>query len=317
MKRTTEQFEKELKLIQSNIKVIGNYINTDTKITVEDKYNILYNVKPYKLLQGKKPSIQSAVDKNLAFEIKARILHGDKYGYSLINYIKSDVKIEIICPVHGVFKQNPYHHLMGKGCEKCGTIKRGKERRLTNQEFINKCQQIHGNEYDYTNTEYIHSKIKVFITCKKHGEFDQAPFNHIGGQGCPKCKKIKISNKARKNSYGWSRTNWIKKNNSKTDSDPQIYIIKCFNFNEKFVKIGMTLNSIKKRYPGKSEMPYNYDVLKIIKGNAGEMFDLEQKIKKFFKKDFYIPIIKFNGMYESYDINKLQKILKFIENEQY
>lgn len=33
--------------------------------------------------------------------------HGDKYDYSLVNYINSYTKIKIICPVHGIFEQPP------------------------------------------------------------------------------------------------------------------------------------------------------------------------------------------------------------------
>ena len=48
------------------------------------------------------------------------IVHGDKYDYSEVDYIKSSLKVKIICPKHGVWQQTPNNHLHGFGCPKCG-----------------------------------------------------------------------------------------------------------------------------------------------------------------------------------------------------
>lgn len=52
---------------------------------------------------------------------KAKIIHGDKYDYSLIEYNGNRQKVEILCKEHGVFKQTPYNHLLEKGCPNCFT----------------------------------------------------------------------------------------------------------------------------------------------------------------------------------------------------
>lgn len=57
------------------------------------------------------------------FIAKAKLIHGDKYDYSLVNYINSHTKINIICKNHGIFKQSPTKHLSGHGCNFCGVIK--------------------------------------------------------------------------------------------------------------------------------------------------------------------------------------------------
>lgn len=54
---------------------------------------------------------------------KANIKHSNKYTYDLTNYINLSTKIDIICPIHGIFKQIPNSHLSGKGCFKCRNIK--------------------------------------------------------------------------------------------------------------------------------------------------------------------------------------------------
>jgi len=69
-------------------------------------------------------------------------------------------------------------------------------KKLTNDEFIEKAQQIHENKYDYSNVVYINNMKKVEIICKnpKHGSFLQAANNHLRGCGCPKCgKSIKLT----------------------------------------------------------------------------------------------------------------------------
>lgn len=45
--------------------------------------------------------------------------HGNKYDYSLVNYINTDTKIKIICPTHGIFYQRPSSHLNGHNCNFC------------------------------------------------------------------------------------------------------------------------------------------------------------------------------------------------------
>lgn len=46
-------------------------------------------------------------------------VHGNKYDYSKVEYVDSERKVTIICPVHGEFKQSPFHHLLGHACKRC------------------------------------------------------------------------------------------------------------------------------------------------------------------------------------------------------
>jgi len=54
-----------------------------------------------------------------SFIAAARARHGDKYDYSQTIYARSARKVEIICPIHGVFKQVANDHVMGRGCRAC------------------------------------------------------------------------------------------------------------------------------------------------------------------------------------------------------
>ena len=57
------------------------------------------------------------------FISRAKLIHGDKYDYSKVNYISAKTKICIICPVHGEFWQEPAVHLSGCGCPICNESK--------------------------------------------------------------------------------------------------------------------------------------------------------------------------------------------------
>lgn len=50
---------------------------------------------------------------------KVQAVHGDRYDYSLAEYVNTETKVKIICKVHGMFEQRPKCHENGKGCVKC------------------------------------------------------------------------------------------------------------------------------------------------------------------------------------------------------
>jgi hypothetical protein len=64
-------------------------------------------------------------------------------------------------------------------------------KRMTQDEFINKCIQVHGLKYDYSKVQYVNGDTKVIIICPKHGEFLQRANCHTNDkQGCPECAKL-------------------------------------------------------------------------------------------------------------------------------
>ena len=56
------------------------------------------------------------------FIMKAKEVHGDRFDYSLTDYVSSHEKVKIVCSVHGAFEQKAYRHLQGNGCQKCKSI---------------------------------------------------------------------------------------------------------------------------------------------------------------------------------------------------
>jgi hypothetical protein len=120
---------------------------------------------------------------------KSKLIHGDKYDYSLVNYKNMYTKVDLICKMHGIFKSIPKEHIYKKcGCSLCN-LGYLKNNNISNVDFIEKAKLIHGDKYDYSKTEYKNSRSKVIITCKKHGNFTQKPESHLRGRGCPNCKQ--------------------------------------------------------------------------------------------------------------------------------
>ena len=140
------------------------------------------------------------------FITEAKVIHGDKYDYSLVNIIGNNKsKVKIKCNTCGsIFEQKINNHLNGSGCPNCARRSR-KEAQIGNKEdFIAKAKEVHGDKYNYDKVEYKGNDEKVVITCLKHGDFPITPHNHKAGCGCQKCKQSHLEEQTRL---------WLEKNN--------------------------------------------------------------------------------------------------------
>ncbi len=107
----------------------------------------------------------------------------DKYDYSLVDYKNTNTSIDIVCLLHGIFKQSPKNHLEGKGCPKCAVEKHTK----THQRFLEEAQEIHPDKFIYLSA-YEAYKTKIKIQCRScQNVFLQTPDSHLQGCGCQKC----------------------------------------------------------------------------------------------------------------------------------
>ena len=131
---------------------------------------------------------------NTEYFIKhAKLKHGDRYDYFNVQCYNANDKVEIICPVHGKFKQNANQHLKGHGCPKCNFYQMAKDRAMGKELFINKAKELFGEKYDYSKVEYINGQKNVCLICPLHGEFEVTPNNHLSKKsGCPICNESKL-----------------------------------------------------------------------------------------------------------------------------
>ena len=123
---------------------------------------------------------------------EAIAVHGDKYDYSLVAYIRTGSKVKIVCREHGEFLQVPSSHLNGCGCPLCkykAHSERMDKKRLSTEDFIKKAKSVHCERYDYRKASYKATDVKLVVTCNEHGDFLVSPHNHLRGKGCPRCAK--------------------------------------------------------------------------------------------------------------------------------
>lgn len=192
-------FKIKLKQVQPHLIVVGEYINSKTKILIKDKVGILYKILPDDLLQKVSPSIQSALNKNLAFKIMSEQIHGALYDYSIVNYNKNTNKVKIICKICGnLFLQRAYKHLQGDGCPKCGLEKAqsANKKILDNRRktIVDDITQKHDNRINCDKLIYNGNKIKSLFGCNvniEHGYWMATPNDILDGCGCPLCKSSK------------------------------------------------------------------------------------------------------------------------------
>ena len=188
-RKTTEQFIKEAKEIHGNkydySKV--DYNRIDKNVIIGCLTHGDFQQTPKMHLRGSgcnKCAVERSIEVNVKtteqFIKEAKEIHGDKYDYSLVNYVNAHTPITIICPIHGKFNQIPPSHTRGYGCKQCAT-------RDTQETFIKKSKSVHGDRYDYSKVIYNYSTDKVIITCSKHGDFKQQAQSHVQGRGCPIC----------------------------------------------------------------------------------------------------------------------------------
>lgn len=131
--------------------------------------------------------IPSRKSNTTKFIQRATIVHGNRYDYSLVDYVDSVTKVKIICPDHGEFIQAPVEHIRGKNCPRCAMRDRNVSKGCNTETFIRRAKVVHGNRYDYSMVNYKLATQYVKIICPEHGVFEQVPHSHLKGAGCPIC----------------------------------------------------------------------------------------------------------------------------------
>lgn len=133
---------------------------------------------------------------------KFKEIHGEKYNYSLVEYINPKTKIKIKCNECGnQWDCLPYNHINGSGCKVCQYRKLKQNQPFTKEQYIKIAIDKHGNNYDYSLVKYKNKRTKIKIKCNTcKSIFEQRPDSHLQGSGCKVCQynnlpqnQIKIS----------------------------------------------------------------------------------------------------------------------------
>ena len=101
----------------------AKYIGSKRKLLVTCREHGDFTVTPNGLLRGYGcPKCGgSELQTKEQFVTASRDVHGDRYDYSLVEYVNNVTPVRIVCKEHGEFSQRPGNHKSGQGCPSCGT----------------------------------------------------------------------------------------------------------------------------------------------------------------------------------------------------
>lgn len=258
----TDKFESKAKSIHGDIYDYSEsiYVGMKSPISIKCRKHGEFTILANSHVHGPKPSgcprCSGRIILTEDFIENAIRIHGDIYNYSDTEYRGSSVKVSIRCPIHGVFEKIPSEHTrlrLGRspqGCPKCGHSRISRANSDSIDSFRRKAELSHGDKYDYRNVEYSGSKSAVDIICRSHGVFSQNPSSHLSGSGCPEC-----------NSLGYFNEGFFR-NHPERKNDPALrYIVKLELEGEIFYKIGVTTNTVERRFAGERHIVTILDVL--------------------------------------------------------
>ena len=122
------------------------------------------------------------------------------------------------------------------------------------ENFMKLCElSYEGFGYDFSLTRFTKGiKSIVEVGCPKHGRFRTRAKKLLAGRGCIKCNQ-----------------------DSLMDHDAMIYVVKCYNEDESFYKIGVTTKTMHERLGEYSVFPYKYEVLSLLTGDRKKYITLK------------------------------------------
>ena len=240
---------------------------------------------------GKVPTIQTALNKQEFLQNQIDIVHGvSKFKFlEPFEYTGSKSIYKIQCLSCNSTLLKTASQILNYGCPHCYLTKqkiKAKENRKSPEEFEKKFYLIHPNKKLLS--AYIKRVEKVLIECENKHQYWQKADVTLRGFGCPTCALEK---------KGWNKTNF--RNACENENLGTFYIIRCFNNEEEFYKLGITSRTVKQRYRFEDFklMPYNYEIIQEIQDVPNNVWEYEWFLKRYIKQQniHYLPKIKFDG----------------------
>lgn len=166
--------------------------------------------------------------------------------------------------------------------------------------------KIHGNDkYSYTSSDFKDLSKSLNILCNQCNTlFKMTPYRHLYlGKGCKYCNHQTVYTK----DFYLAR--------DLTDFSCKLYLLKFTSKDslETFVKIGLTKQSISKRFKGKEYQNYIIETIDLVSGMFFDLVDKESKIINKYSSFKYIPKQKFKGYSECFSLKLIEKLSSISE----
>jgi len=297
-RKTNSEFVEEANHVHNNFYDYHKsvYVNAKTKVTIICPIHGDFEQSPisHKRGQGCPKCGREKCDKNRkvwteeSFREKVSEIHPTLLFDKTI-YIKPKEKVLYECPIHGEKLTLPYNLLKGCGCKQCDRSKS----RITKNEWLDRFKDCNCENISYDNIpESFNAEEHVSFVCDIHGDFQQTPLKHLKSC-CPKCGK---------ENTGWTDTLWQKAGDKSKNFDSfKVYIIRCWNDEEEFYKIGKTFVTIKERFNSGLSLYYEYELIEcFVFKNSKDASNFERYLQKHNRAYRYTPKKYFGGYHECF-----------------
>lgn len=247
--------------------------------------------KPHKLQFSKSEFIERSIAK-----------FGDVFIFDDTIYNGMLEKIKIVCRYHHEFEIYPNNFLRSKmGCPQCAR----KNTRLGRETFIERCNSIHNNYYDYSEVSFDILTDIITIICPIHGRYSTVASTHITGSGCRLCADDKLD--------GRYCHKFFDKHPIEKDRNGTLYFIQLYSDNECFYKIGITHHTNVMARLRQIQSIYSINVIRAIPMTLYKAFVIETTMLDQYTNNKYIPLYKFGGHTECINIDISLHIDKELE----
>ncbi len=295
------EFVSRVKELHPDSEVLGDYINSRTKIKIKCKENHIFEIKAGSIQEGYWCNeCGKNIKPHYKFVQELDILHpGSKV---LEKYSGARTNILFQCEKAHKWKAKPYKILRGGWCSICANVKK-----KTHNEFVFEIAKLHPN--GEVIDQYINTKTKIRFQCENNHIWSAKPTSILSGSWCPECWHIRRSKLLFTRQYSYNNF----KNNSKLKTLPGILYLLEFNDNENiFHKIGITKLSIKKRWRNK----FDYKIIKEWVLPIYDAFIIEQDIIEEYKINKYMPkLLENNGQSECFKLINISLIINEINKK--
>ncbi len=287
MKLNEEEFKKKVtEEYKGELKVVSKFKGLNFPILVEDKYGILSIPKAGAIFRGK-PTIKMALNKTEYFMGMLKIEQPKiaELVTPASEYVTMKQKM-LFNTKYGLVSVNPDNLIHGH----IPTIRTAVNRK---EYFKNQLLFLYNNKYDFEVDSTDRHKGRVTLICPIHGKQSVDSDSIFLGSGCPECNKF------------WEKSNTF-------------YLIKLFNENESFYKLGVsyiTDNGKVRRFREYKALGYNIEVIFIHTfEDALQCKEFETKLKKIIRPNLYKPNKwEYNSSTETFTNELLPTILENIK----
>ena len=164
--------------------------------------------------------------------------------------------------------------------------------------FIAESVKLTGKKYNHQYVIYNGNKDPILLECNDCGYiFERRPNDHL--TKTPDCMRCSL---LQRHFNGFSRKGFIDLCNKNNNGIGILYVIRCWDENEEFYKIGITSRSVGIRFQWSHHLPYKYEIVQEILCNPDVAWDLEKILHKLYINYDYRPLKNFGGKTECFKI---------------